>query len=105
MGERAYTPLPLYQIFHTNVVRFADIQVNYLTIPCYVFGTIYLFFITWLSDKLRKRAVLAIICPWIAIVGYAIAIATPNVGAGYFAMFLVSGSMFSFPICSLPLPH
>ncbi|KPI39076.1 putative transporter [Cyphellophora attinorum] len=91
-------PLFGFGIFLPTIIRgmgFATLQVNLLTIPCYVFGLIYLAFITWLSDKLRKRAMMAVIAPWIVIVGYAIAIGTGNRGAGYFAMFLCTG-IYSF---------
>lgn len=66
-------------------------QVNYLTIPVYVFACIFLGAVTWLSDHLGKRAHVAIFVPIVVIIGYAIVIGTDNVGAGYFAMILCSG--------------
>lgn len=47
--------------------------------------------LTYISDRIRKRAIVAIFVPLIVIAGYAIPIATPHVGAGYFAMFLCAG--------------
>jgi hypothetical protein len=45
---------------------------------------------TYISDRIGKRAVVAICVPIPVITGYVIAIGTSNIGAGYFAMFLVS---------------
>ncbi len=50
---------------------------------------------TYLSDRIGKRAIVAICIPVPVIIGYAIAIGTPNVGAGYFAMFLCSTRKYS----------
>jgi len=57
----------------------------------YVFGVIYLAGICYLSDRLQKRAIMAVTAPIPVLVGYAIVIGTPSVGAGYFAMFMCSG--------------
>lgn len=66
---------------------------NYLTIPVYIVACIFLGAVTWLSDRIGKRAIVAVFVPLIVIIGYAIAIGTDNVGAGYFAMILCSGGM------------
>jgi hypothetical protein len=50
--------------------------------------------VTWLSDRLGKRAHIAIFVPMVVITGYAIVIGTDNVGAGYFAMILCSGGQY-----------
>jgi MFS family permease len=87
-------PLFGFGVFLPTIIRglgFEDIQVNYLTIPVYVFGCMYLAAITYISDRLRKRAVVAVCAPVIVIIGYAIVVGTDNVGAGYFAMFLCAG--------------
>lgn len=71
--------------------RFEALKVNYLTIPVYLTACFILAGVTYISDKIRKRAVVAIIVPFIVIVGYAIPIGTPVASAGFFAMFLCSG--------------
>lgn len=76
--------------------RFESLQVNYLTIPVYVMACIILGFVTYISDRLNKRAVVAVFVPFVVIAGYAIAIGTSVPGAGFFAMFLCSGGV-SFP--------
>lgn len=73
---------------------FQSLQVNYLTIPVYVFACIFLGVVTWLSDRIGKRAIVAIFVPIVVIIGYAIVIGTNNVGAGYFAMLLCSGGSY-----------
>jgi hypothetical protein len=54
---------------------------------------------TYISDRMKKRAAIAIFPPMVVIIGYAIAIGTPKGGAGYFAMFLCSGgkTRYKFP--------
>jgi hypothetical protein len=74
-----------------NVRSFESLQVNYLTIPVYIMACIILLVATSVSDRMKKRAAVAIFPPMVVIVGYAIAIGTSNGGAGYFAMFLCSG--------------
>lgn len=46
---------------------------------------------TYISDKIKKRAIIAILPPLVVVIGYAIAIGTPKAAPGYFAMFLCSG--------------
>lgn len=80
----------------TDIVRrFESLQVNYLTIPVYIMACIILLVATSISDRMKKRAAVAIFPPMVVIVGYAIAIGTSNGGAGYFAMFLCSGGKCS----------
>jgi hypothetical protein len=46
---------------------------------------------TYLSDRLRKRAIFMMSATSIVVIGYAIVIGSSSVAAGYFAMFLVAG--------------
>ncbi|EHA50112.1 hypothetical protein MCOR27_011252 [Pyricularia oryzae] len=87
-------PMFGFGIFLPTLIRgmgFQPSSVNYLTIPVYIVACIILACFTWLSDRLRRRAVVAVSVPFVVVVGYAIAIGTPSVGAGFFAMFLCSG--------------
>ncbi|SPO04525.1 related to allantoate transport protein [Cephalotrichum gorgonifer] len=87
-------PLFGYGIFLPTIIRgfgFSDTIVNVLTIPVYLMGCFILALGSWLSDKLRRRAAVMISVPLLVCTGYAIAIGTPSVGGGYFAMFLCSG--------------
>ncbi|KAH6989370.1 major facilitator superfamily domain-containing protein [Ilyonectria sp. MPI-CAGE-AT-0026] len=90
----AGVPLFGFGTFLPTIIRglgFESLQVNYLTIPVYVTGCLILAAVTFTSDRLKKRAAVAVFVPLIVIVGYAIAIGTPVAGAGFFAMFLCSG--------------
>ncbi len=69
-------------------IRYTSLQANYLTIPIYIFACFTLFFMSWLSDKLNKRALCAIMAPIPVLLGYIIVVASKSVGAGYFAMFM-----------------
>ncbi|KAL2206340.1 MFS general substrate transporter [Sarocladium strictum] len=87
-------PLFGFGIFLPTIIRglgFESLKVNYLTIPVYIMACIILLGATYISDRMKKRAAIAIFPPMVVIIGYAIAIGTPNGGAGYFAMFLCSG--------------
>lgn len=77
-------------------------QVNYLTIPVYIVACIILGIVTFASDRMKKRAAVAVVVPFIVITGYAIAIGTDVPAAGYFAMFLCSGGKKA-PFPSLPV--
>ena len=90
-------PLFGFGIFLPTIIRgmgFESLQVNYLTIPVYVAACIILGTVTYISDRLRKRAVVAVFVPLIVVTGYAIVIGTNSVGAGYFAMFLCSSGEY-----------
>jgi hypothetical protein len=50
-----------------------------------------------LSDKLRKRALVAMMTPIPVIVGYAIVVGTDNHAGGLFAMFLVAAGKSRYP--------
>ena len=53
---------------------------------------------TYVSDRLKKRAVIAAGVPLVVIAGYAIAIGTASPGGGFFAMFLCAGGECPFPL-------
>ncbi|RFU74610.1 high-affinity nicotinic acid transporter [Trichoderma arundinaceum] len=75
---------------------YSALQVNYLTIPVYIAATISVAIVSFMSDKMRKRAVFLFLIPIPVLVGYAIAIGTPNNAAGYFAMFLCGIGIYPF---------
>jgi hypothetical protein len=72
------------------------LQANYLTIPVYIFATLTLITATFTSDRLKKRAAVLAILPVAPIIGYIIACGTANHAAGYFAMFLCGGGIYSY---------
>ncbi|KAL4947599.1 major facilitator superfamily domain-containing protein [Aspergillus filifer] len=72
------------------------LQANYLSIPCYILAGLTLLFWTTLSDRLEKRALFLLLAPIPCILGYAIAIGTPNAAAGYAAMFLCAGGIYPY---------
>ncbi|KAG9683638.1 high-affinity nicotinic acid transporter, partial [Aureobasidium melanogenum] len=75
---------------------YTSLQANYLTIPVYVFATLTLITATFTSDKLKKRAAVLAVLPIAPIIGYIIACGTANHAAGYFAMFLCGGGIYSY---------
>lgn len=81
--------------------RYTALEANYLTIPVYVFACISLSGTLWLSDKLQSRGYVAMAVSLPIIIGYAIAVGTPNGPAGYFGMFLCAGGIF--PLSALIL--
>lgn len=74
---------------------FKNTEVNALTIPVYTLACFILAGVTYISDRLRKRAIVALLVPFVVITGYAIIIATPSVAAGFVAMCLCSGGKSS----------
>lgn len=76
-------------------IRYTPLQANYLTIPVYALATIAVGVVSFLSDRLNTRVTLLAVIPIPVIIGYAIAIGTANIAAGYFAMFLVGSGALS----------
>ena len=68
--------------------RYTSLQANYLTIPVYVLACFTLLLASFVSDKLNRRAICAFFVPMPVLLGYIVVIATSNIGAGYFGMFL-----------------
>jgi hypothetical protein len=66
------------------------LEANYLTIPVYIVAVLILAAVTYLSDRLKKRAIIGVCTPIPVIIGYGIAMGTSNLGTGYFAMILCS---------------
>ncbi|KAK2748127.1 hypothetical protein FQN57_001251 [Myotisia sp. PD_48] len=88
-----FSSIPLFGFatFLPTIIRglgYDALQANYLTIPVYIFGTISLFCTSYVSDRINKRAIIGGTVPILVVIGYAIAVGTPNLGAGFFAMFL-----------------
>lgn len=83
----------------TITSRYADLHVNYMTIPVYVLGATSLLTVVYLSDKLKRRGMCIIGCLVPVVIGYLIAVGTPNKHAGYGAMFiLVLGKSCDSPL-------
>ncbi|PGH09889.1 hypothetical protein AJ80_07599 [Polytolypa hystricis UAMH7299] len=95
----ASIPLFGFNTFLPTIIRglgYDALQANYLTIPVYFAGTISLFCASWVSDKINKRAIIAGTVPILVLIGYAIVVATPSIGAGFFAMFLLSLGIYPY---------
>ncbi|KAK9777961.1 putative Major facilitator superfamily (MFS) profile domain-containing protein [Seiridium cardinale] len=68
---------------------FSTIHTLLLTAPPYLFTACFCLFNTWYSDKTSKRSPHIVYPTIVAIVGIIITIATTNVAARYFALFLM----------------
>lgn len=69
--------------------RYANLHVNYMTIPVYVLGAISLITVVYLSDRFQKRGMAILGCLVPPVIGYLIAVGTSNKSAGYAAMFIL----------------
>jgi hypothetical protein len=69
-----------------------------MTIPVYVLGAISLVTVVYLSDKFMRRGLFIIGCLIPVIIGYLIAVGTPNKQAGYVAMFILVLGKSSSPL-------
>ena len=67
-----------------------------MTIPIYILATISVAIVSFLSDRTNKRSLFLFIVPIPVLIGYSIALGTPNNAAGYFAMFLCGMGIFPF---------
>ncbi|EXJ85307.1 hypothetical protein A1O3_05982 [Capronia epimyces CBS 606.96] len=93
--------IPLFGLanFMPTIIRglgYTSYQANYLTIPIYLFSTMTLYTGAWLSDRYRRRALIAVCGTLPVILGYAILLGTDNVGAGYFAMYMCAGGIYIY---------
>lgn len=86
---------------YSHFDSYTSVQANYLTIPVYVLACFTLLLASFISDKLNRRAMCAFFVPIPVLIGYIIVIATPNIGAGYFAMFLCAAGKLSPSIIEL----
>ncbi|KAI5247863.1 high-affinity nicotinic acid transporter [Aureobasidium subglaciale] len=75
---------------------YTSLQANYMTIPVYLFATLTLVTATFTSDRIKRRAAVLAILPVAPIVGYIITCGTASHAAGYFAMFLCGGGIYSY---------
>ncbi|KIX95862.1 uncharacterized protein Z520_08570 [Fonsecaea multimorphosa CBS 102226] len=68
---------------------YADLHVNYMTIPVYVVGATSLITVVYFSDRFKRRGIFIMGCCVPVVVGYLIAVGTSNKHAGYAAMFIL----------------
>lgn len=73
-----------------------------MTIPVYVLGAASLITVVYLSDKFMRRGMFIIGCLVPVVIGYLIAVGTPNKHAGYAAMFILVLGKSCSPLYSLP---
>jgi MFS family permease len=81
-----------YNVFLPTILQglgYADLHVNYMTIPLYVVGAISLITVVYFSDKYARRGLFILGCLVPVITGYLIAVGTSNQKAGYVAMFIL----------------
>ncbi|EEY22343.1 high-affinity nicotinic acid transporter [Verticillium alfalfae VaMs.102] len=76
-------------------------QVQALTIPCYATGAITYLVVAWLSDRMQRRAMFAVVSGLVCTVGYAILVSNASGGAKYFGCFL--GAMGLYVVVGIPL--
>lgn len=79
-----------------TIVSFKGLRANYLTIPCYIFAAICCVAFTLASDRLRRRGLILVTTPIMALVGYTIVLAVSGLAPGYVAMFLIAGGIYGY---------
>lgn len=95
----ASVPLYGFGTFLPTLLRgmgYSSLQANYLTIPVYIWGIICLYAWIYTSDRIGKRAIIGVCAPIPVVIGYAIAVGTANIGAGFFGMFLCAGGIYAY---------
>lgn len=85
-----------YLVTANNCNSYRSIQANYMTIPIYILATISVAIVSFMSDRMKKRAIFLFVLPIPVLIGYSIAIGTANNALGYFAMFLCGIGIFPF---------
>ena len=78
------------------ILSYDQVEANYLTIPIYLVATISVALVCFWSDRIGKRAVFLIAVPIPVLIGYAIALGTANIAAGYFSMFLCGIGIYPY---------
>lgn len=77
-------------------ISFRGLQANYLTIPCYIFAAVCCVAFTLASDRLRRRGLILVTTPIMALIGYIIVLAVSGLAPGYVAMFLIAGGIYGY---------
>ena len=92
-------PLLGFGTFLPTIVRgmgYTALQANYLTIPVYILAAISVAIVSWLSDRLYKRAIILVCVTIPVLIGYSIALGSSNPRSGYFAMFICGAGIYPF---------
>ena len=82
--------------------RYANLNVNYMTIPVYAVGAVSLLTVVYLSNKFMKRGMCILGCLGPVTIGYLIAVGTANKQAGYAAMFILVLGKFHLSLYTAP---
>ncbi|KAG2177270.1 hypothetical protein INT43_007927 [Umbelopsis isabellina] len=97
-------PLASYTAFLPTIVKemgFGSLEAQLLTIPPYVCACVYLFFMCWISDKLRQRANIIIIVAVTGSIGYIFLLIGNHVALQYVGACLAA--MGLYPLIPLTL--
>lgn len=89
--------------FLTQIIgrfNYSTVKTNLFTVAPYVVGTICLLLTSWSSDRFRERGFHLASSFVLVLIGCIILIAIPvsQVGAGYFATFLITAGAFTPPV-------
>ena len=91
------TPIYSYSLFLPTIIKalgFDPVIAQLLTVPPNMCGFFAVLLACWASDRYQKRGIFMLVGLSIAIIGYIMLIATPNVYTQYGGTFLVAAGIF-----------
>ena len=78
-----------------NDIGYTSLQAQYLTIPCYLLGSIVYFTVATISDRVKRRGPFILFAGMFIMTGYSVLLGSKTPGVRYFACYLV---LFGAPI-------
>jgi hypothetical protein len=74
---------------------YSSLNVSLLSVPVFVFGTIFVVIISWSSDHFKERGFHIIGCALTSFLGFIILSFAPSVGARYFGLLVAAAGTYS----------
>lgn len=91
------TPIYSYSLFLPTIISalgFSDVTTQLLTVPPNMCGFFIVLAACWASDKFKRRGIFMFTGVVIALIGYIMLIATPDIWTQYGGTFLVASGIF-----------
>ncbi|KAG0649405.1 putative transporter [Hyphodiscus hymeniophilus] len=90
----SYSSLPIYIPAILHGMGYTSIRAQGLSAPPYLFASLVVLGVGFLSDRFQRRGIFLAICSGMGAVGYLILILVNKVAVKYFALFLVTGGLY-----------
>lgn len=97
MFHGSLCPVYTFSLFAPTLTKnlgYTAAKAQLMSVPPYVVAAVCTLSAGWVSDRLKKRGIVVIVCSVVGAIGYGLLLANVSNGVNYFALFLAASGMY-----------